>query len=158
MKSTKLLLFVTIFYALSTSLISCEPKSPVFEKYLKLTNSTWDRFDIKHFEIPVEEADKSYNITVVVRCSEQFKSENIPFYVILTSPSGEESIREVTVPIRENGKLITDPNTAKPESRLVLWQNINIAKGKSKISIENMIPRIQTAGIDEVGILVTKSK
>ena len=31
-------------------------------------------------------------------------------------------------------------------------------KGDCKISIENMIPNIQTEGIDEIGIVVTKSK
>jgi hypothetical protein len=124
-----------------------------------LTNSTWDRFDIKQIEIPVNEVSKSYDITIIVRCNEQFKSDKIPFYMILTSPKGEESIREISLPVRENGKLITEPKESKAESRLMLWKTFSMAdKGNYKITIENLIPKIQTEGIVEIGILVTKAK
>jgi hypothetical protein len=42
---------------------------------------------------------------------------------------------------------------------LVLWKGINMAeKGNCKITLENMIPKIQTDGINEIGIVVTKSE
>lgn len=157
MKNSKLLFNLVLWITLAVSFISCD-KVPVFEKYLKLTNSTWDRFDIKQIEIPVMEDGISYDITMIVRCTEQFKSDKLPVYVILISPKGEESIREISIPVRENGKLITEPKSAKPDSRLVLWKNINIVRGNCKITIENLIPKIQTKGIDEIGIVVMKAK
>jgi len=124
-----------------------------------MKNTTWDRFDIKQFEIPINEEAKSYDIQVVVRCTEQFQYDNLPFYVILTTPSGEERMREVNVLVRDNGKMITQPNSTKSEARLILWKGINMAdKGNCKITLENMIPKIQTEGIDEIGIVVTESK
>jgi gliding motility-associated lipoprotein GldH len=158
MKSSKLLLYIILFSILTVSSISCD-KGPVFEKYLKLKNSTWDRFDIKQFDILLNEPNKSYDITLVVRSNEQFKSDKLPVYVILTSPKGEESISEVSIPVRENGKLITEPKGTKPESRLVLWKSIHIAANSNcKISIENLIPVIQTEGIEEIGIVLTNAK
>jgi gliding motility-associated lipoprotein GldH len=158
MKTPKQLLSVSLLFTLFFISSSCE-KGPVFEKYLKMKNITWDRFDIKQFEIPITEEAASYDITAVVRCTEQFQYDNLPFYVILTTPSGEERMREITVPVRANGKLIMEPKANKGESRLVLWRNINMAeKGKCKITLENMIPKIQTEGIDEIGIVVTKAK
>jgi len=160
MKNSKLLLTFIFLLSLIFSTISCDRgQATVYEKYQKMKNSSWDRFDIKQFDIPIEETSLSYDITVVVRCNDQFKSEKLPFYVILTTPTGEESIREISVPVRESGKLITEPKGTKPDSRLVLWNKLALAaKGSYKISVENMIPKIQTEGIEEVGIVITKSK
>lgn len=158
MKAPKQILSFSLFFTLLFISTSCN-KGPVYEKYLKMKNITWDRFDIKQFEIPIAEEAVSYDITAVVRCTELFPYDNLPFYVILTTPSGEERMREITVPVRENGKLIMEPKATKGESRLVLWKKINLAeKGKCKITLENMIPKIQTEGIDEIGIVVTKAK
>ncbi len=143
---------------LSVAFFSCD-RGPVYESYQKIKNSTWDRFDIRQFEIPVEKEAMICDISIVVRCSESFQYDELPFYVIMTTPSGEERMREVTVPVREKGKLILDPETAKTESRLVLWKGINMAdKGKCKFTFENMIPKIQTEGIEEIGIVVMKTK
>ena len=158
MKNSKLLFNLILVIILAIFSISCE-KGPVFEKYLKLTNSSWDRFDIKQIEIPVNEVGKSYDITLIVRCTGLFQPDKIPLYMILTSPKGEESIREISIPVRENGKLITEPIESKAESRLVLWKSFSMAeKGNYKITIENLIPKIQTEGIAEIGIVVTKAK
>jgi hypothetical protein len=68
-------------------------------------------------------------------------------------------MREVNVVVREKGKLILDTKTAKAESRLVLWKGLKMSdKGNCKITFENMIPKIQTEGIDEIGIVVTKTE
>jgi gliding motility-associated lipoprotein GldH len=158
MKISKLLLIAVFLLNIALFNQSCD-RGPVYGKYLKMKNTTWDRFDIKSFEIPIEEAGNSYDITVVAHCTEQFQYDQLPFYVILTTPSGEERMREVTLPIREKGKLIVDPKEKKPEARMILWKSINLAdKGKCKITLENMIPYIQTEGIDEIGIVVTRAE
>jgi hypothetical protein len=90
---------------------------------------------------------------------EQFPYDDLRFYVILTTPSGEERMREVTIPVRDNGKMIGMPTGKIYENSIVLWKDISFTdKGKCKISIENLIPKIQTEGIDEIGVVVTKSK
>lgn len=159
MKNSKPLLSFIFLFSLIISSISCNRSdAPAFEKYLKLKNASWDRFDIKHFEIPFDEKAKSSDITLVLHCTGQFKYNDLPLYVILTTASGVESIREISVPIRENGKLITEPNGTKVESRFVLWKNIDSTKGNCRISIENMAPIIQTQGIEEIGIVVSVAK
>lgn len=158
MRKIKQLFPVVVLFTLVFTFSACK-KGPVFEHYIKMKNATWDRFDIKPVQIPVAEAGVSYDIAVVVRCTEQFKYDNLPFYAILTTPSGEERMREVTVPVKGNGKLLVDPETLKAESRLYIWKQITITeKGNCKLTLENMIPYIQTEGIDEIGIVVTKSK
>ena len=151
---------LTIFLLLTISLfsVSCD-RGPVYEKYMKMKNSTWDRFEQKLFEIPVDEASKNIDISFIVRITSKLAYDELPFYIILTTPAGEERIREIKIPVRESGKMIGEPKGNVYETRIELWKEINIAvKGNCKISIENMIPKIQTEGIDEIGIVVTKSK
>lgn len=160
MKNAKLPLTLILVISLAIAFISCNQNSgPVYEKYLKMQNYKWDRFDQKFFEIFIEDIEKSYNIALVVRHTAQFAYDNLPVYIILTSPAGMEQMREIAIPVRENGKIIADSTSNLHEVRTVLWTNISLAeKGKYKISIENMIPKIQTEGIDEIGIVVTEAK
>jgi gliding motility-associated lipoprotein GldH len=158
MKNPKTLLPIFLLFAISIFSVSCD-HGPVYEKYLKMKNSTWDRFDQKYFEIPVEDATNSFDITLVVRVTSKLAYDEIPFYVILTTPDGEERIREIKIPVRENGKIVGKQTGAAYETRVELWKDLSItAKGNCKISIENLIPKIQTEGIDEIGIVVEKSK
>ncbi len=158
MKTSRLFFGFILMLALAVCAISCD-KGPVYENYLKMKNQTWDRFDQKLFEIPVKDIDKSYDIAISVRNTVQFAYDDLPAYVILTTPSGEERMREISVPVRNNGKMLGTANGNVYEARMVLWKNILISeKGNCKISIENMIPKIQTEGIESIGIIVTRSK
>jgi gliding motility-associated lipoprotein GldH len=158
MKNPKTLLPIFLLFTISIFSVSCG-HGPVYEKYLKMKNSTWDRFDPKLFEIPIEDPAKNIDIDFIVRITTKLAYDEIPFYIILTTPAGEERIREIKIPVRENGKMAGELKGNVYETRIELWKDINIAeKGKCKISIENMIPKIQTEGIDEIGIVVTKSK
>ena len=160
MKNSKLPLTLILVLTLAIAFISCNQNSgPAYEKYLKMKDYSWDRFDQKFFEISTEDDGKNYDIAFVVRHTAQFVYDNLPVYIILTTPSGTEQIREITIPVRENGKMSADSTSNLHEIRTVLWNSISLAeKGKYKISIENMIPKIQTEGIDEIGIVVTESK
>lgn len=160
MKNSKLLLNLILVLLLATAFVSCNKNnSLVYEKYLKMNNSTWDRFDQKYFEIPIADIEKSLDITFVVKPTAKISYDNLPVYIILTTPAGTEQIREIDIPVREKGKIIADSTGNSYEIRTVLWKSINLAeKGKYKISVENMIPKIQTEGINEIGIVVTESK
>jgi gliding motility-associated lipoprotein GldH len=158
MKIVKRIISTSFLLLLAIAFTSCD-KGPVSETYLTIKNSTWDRFDIKQFDIPVAEPSKIYDITLVVRCSDKFQYDKLPVYAIITTASGEERMREVNLLVRENGKMITQPESTNSEARLILWKGVNMGdKGTCKITLENMIPKIQTDGINEIGIVVTKSE
>jgi gliding motility-associated lipoprotein GldH len=158
MKIVKRIISTFFFLLFAIAFTSCN-KGPVSETYLTIKNSTWDRFDIKQFDIPVAEPAQTYDITLVVRCSEKFQYDKLPVYAIITTASGEERMREVNLLVRENGKMITQPESTNSEARLILWKGVNMGdKGTCKITLENMIPKIQTDGINEIGIVVTKSE
>ena len=99
---------LTIFLLLTISLfsVSCD-RGPVYEKYMKMKNSTWDRFDPKLFDIPIETPAKNIDITFVVRVTSNLAYDELPFYIVLTTPAGKERIREIKIRPRPLKVLIT---------------------------------------------------
>lgn len=159
MKHQSQLLRIFLLFTLSIYTVSCHKAGPVYEKYLKMKDSTWDRFDQKYFDIPIDDIGNGFDISLVVRVTGKLGYDEIPFYIILTTPAGEERIREIKIPVRENGKMAGQLKGNLYEVYAVLWKDFNMTtKGNCKISIENLIPKIQTEGIDEIGILVTNAQ
>ena len=157
MKITKAV-SISFLFALVIMLSSCN-KAPVYEKYLVMKDAIWDRFDHKGFEIPIEKVGKMYDITLSVRFNDRFAYDALPAYLILTTPSGEERMREITMKVRENNKFLGKDEKSPEKINLVIWKSLQLDQtGSCKIDIENMIPKIQTEGIEELGIIVTRSK
>lgn len=129
---------------------SCTQK-PVYEETIKLTNSTWERFDIKKISFPVDEEDKTYCIQVIMKTNPSFAYDEFPIYVILTTPSGEERMREISVKIDKTS------NSRSNQGSTTLWKEITISnKGTCKLSIESLIPKHETPGLDEISIVVNQ--
>ena len=156
MKSLNSLLTIVLLLTLSSS---CNQSGPLFEKYLKTKNSTWDRFDQKYFDIPVENTSKGVDITLIIRNTNKFVYDQLPLYVILATPDKEERVRELSISIVDNGKMTGKPLNNTFENRIELWSGLHVkGKGMYRISIESLVPKTQTEGIDEIGIVVTRSK
>jgi gliding motility-associated lipoprotein GldH len=138
---------------------SCSSKKPVFEKYHKFTNNTWDRFNKIIFNVPIENTAVNYNITLVLKPEKGFIYDNMPVYIILNTPSGEERMLEHKILVKEEGKFIGEVEDQPVVIKTTLWKGLHISdKGTCKISIENMVPKIQTEGLNEIGIIVEESE
>lgn len=132
--------------------LSCSVK-PFYEEVTKFKNATWDRFTIKIFTFPIQEEGKTYSISLKLKTDSTFLYEEFPVYVILTTPGGEERMRDVILKAAKNSTSASNENTT------LLWKEITIAdKGICKISIENQIPKIETSGVEELKIVVTENK
>ena len=101
-KSFRFLLSLLVITALAFMLQSCE-HGPLAEVYIKMKNATWDRFDQKYFEIPIEKTSKNLDITLVVRNTSKFNYDELPVYIILTTPDGEERVHEMSLRLRQDG-------------------------------------------------------
>jgi gliding motility-associated lipoprotein GldH len=149
--------FIPFLFTL-LALISCSSKGPVFEKYFKFENNTWDRFKQVIFKIPIERTDIEYDISIVMKPMADFPYNDMPIYVIMNTPSGEERMSEVKVHLKEKGVFIGATEGKPVIIKAPLWKALLITdKGTCRISIENMVPKIQTPGIAEVGIIVEQA-
>ena len=157
-KSFKFLLSALVISAIALMFQSCN-HGPLAEVYIKMKNATWDRFDQKYFEIPIEKTTKNLDITLVVRNTAKFNYDELPVYIILTTPDGEERVHEMRLRLRQDGKMKGMAKGNIFETRTLLFDDLTLSgKGSCKISIESLIPKIQTEGIDEIGIVVSRSK
>jgi gliding motility-associated lipoprotein GldH len=148
-----------IFLIFSTLIIvSCDSKAPVFEGYFKFEHNSWDRFKQVVFNIPVDKTDQAYDISIILKPDSSFVYDEMPVYVIMTTPSGEERMTDVKVKVKKNGAFIGATEGKPVVVKEALWKGLMISdKGMIKLSLENMVPKIQTSGIAEVGIVVEKA-
>ena len=146
---------------ISLSLIagfSCSTRGPVFEKYYKFGNGNWDRFNKIIFNIPIGKPEANYDITLILKPAKNFAYPAMPVYVIMNTPSGEERMIEVKIRVKEGEKFIGEVEGQPIIIKTSLWRNLHIAeKGTCQISIENIVPKIQTQGINEIGVLAEQS-
>ena len=159
MKNSQRLRNIFLLFAISIFSMSCHKGGTISEVYIKMKNATWDRFDQKYVEIPVEKTTKNLDITLVVRNTAKFAYDDLPLYIILTTPDGEERVHEMSLRLRQDGKMKGVAKGNIFETRTLLFDDLTLSgKGSCKISIESLIPKIQTEGIDEIGIVLTDSK
>lgn len=139
-------------------LVSCNSSGPVFEKYFAFENNSWDRFKQVLFNVAIEKTDIEYDISLLLKPTKDFPYDDMPVYVIMNTPSGEERMSEVKVHVKQNGAFIGAEEGKPVVVKAALWKALQITdKGTCKISIENMVPKIQTPGITAIGIVFEKA-
>jgi gliding motility-associated lipoprotein GldH len=124
-----------------------------FVVYRKFKDQTWSRFDVLHFEIPVEPSQKLYDVSLFVNYTKEYEFDNLDFNMIMTTPSGEERIKEYNMDIRrKDGQFIGRCSKDSYEVSIALKKGLRLTKGILDLEIENLIPRLQTKGLQGIGI------
>lgn len=142
--------------AIVVSITSCS-SGPVYHSEKDFQMQTWNRFEKVIFDFPVN-GDQSYDIELNLSHNAEFAYDQMPVYVILTTPSGEERMREVTFKLKE-GSFIGEVSGENWKVKTSLWKGVKIAKpGTCSVSVENMNPKYETLGINNIGIVVNKSE
>lgn len=138
-------------------LMSCG-RGRVFEEYHKLPEYNWGRHENIVFETVVEDADAQYDIYIAIRHITQYPFKNLLVTSIMETPSGERRLLEHDLKIRD------DEGNPLGEGMGDLWDIIiplrknhkfNMA-GPLTIEFENRMPRQNTPGIMEVGLIIEK--
>ena len=124
------------------------------EYYHRFINHSWHRFNILQFEIPVEKTDQRFDVNFFIRHNRDYEFNTMDFNMVMTTPSGEERIREYQMNIRNKGGNFTGRFIGDScEISIVLTNEMHFSKkGILTIKIENLIPRIETNGLLGVGI------
>jgi len=153
----KNILFFAIICLLAGA--SCSDRKPVFEKYYKFENSTWDRFNKIIFNIPIENPVAAYDITLVLKPNKDFSYSVLPVYIIMNTPSGEERMNDIKIRVKDKDKFVGEVEGQPVVIKTSLWKGLSISeKGTCVISLENIVPKIQTSGINEIGIIVEQAE
>jgi gliding motility-associated lipoprotein GldH len=105
MKNWILILVINCF------LVGCTPEGRVYEKHKELSpNLEWLQADSREFEIPVENLDKNYNLSLTFRYATGFQFRTVNVQVTEISPAGTEQVYEYSLNVRnEAGEYIGEP-------------------------------------------------
>jgi gliding motility-associated lipoprotein GldH len=121
--------------------------------YKTFTDQTWLRFDILHFGIPVNLPENNYDVFLFVNHTKEFEFANLDFNMIMTTPSGEERIKEYQLDIRrKDGQFISQCNNDSCEISIALKKDLKLTKGILNLELENLVPRLQIKGLLGLGI------
>jgi gliding motility-associated lipoprotein GldH len=121
--------------------------------YYRFSDQAWKRFDPVRFEITINEPEKYYDVSFFAHHTSNFEFENLDFNMVMTTPSGEERIKEYQMKVRRKdggfiGKLVAD----SCELSVSLKKELKLTPGILVIELENLVPRLQTKGLLGIGI------
>jgi len=121
--------------------------------YYKFKDHTWSRFDPVRFEIPVNASEKNYDVFLFIHHTGDYEFDKLDFNMIMTTPSGEERIKEYHMDIRKKyGGFIGQCSNDSCEVSVALKKELRLTKGILKLEIENLVPRLQIKGLLGIGI------
>ena len=128
------------------------------ELYHRFPDKTWARFNLLSFELPVKEA-RLYTIYLFARFSTDYQYETLDFNMVMNTEAGEERINEYQMAVKsKSGAFCIECSRDSCQGTILLKREINLAKpGILKIEIENLTPRLTTAGIMGIGIKLVPS-
>ena len=148
MKKHNIVLIFLIF-----SMFTACKKDHDYVIYHKFENQVWKRFNILQFEIPVETLKERYDISFFAHITQSYEYDYLNFNMIMTTPSGEERIKEYHIDVKKNnGTFLNSFTNDSCEFSVSLKKGLDISKGVLTLQIENLIPRLETNGILGVGI------
>jgi len=153
-RKTMLLLAVVGFLA-----AACDTNKPISQTH-KFKNGVWERFEFLNFELPVENSKAPFDISVDLRFTSEFPAESLYINVVMTTPSGEERIKDYNLTLKDR-----DGNFLGTKTDGVYRLSVPIRKGIRfneagicKFEIENLMPKYVTSGIVEFGITVEEKE
>jgi gliding motility-associated lipoprotein GldH len=138
-------------------LLSCTGlKHDEVRLYHSFESRSWNRFQVLTFKYPVTEPGKTFDISLFGNFSKEYEYGSLEFNMVLTSPSGEERIREYHLDVKDkNGAFLGVFKGDTCNLSVSLKKGLKISRrGMLKIEIENLIPRVETTGLFGVGIRI----
>jgi gliding motility-associated lipoprotein GldH len=129
-------------------------KNKEIVSYHKFNNQTWNRFEKIRFDIPVLDINSAYDVYFFANHTRNYEFDNLEFNMIMTTPSGEERIKDYWFLLKDKtggflGTCTKDSCTAS----IALKKGMQMEKkGMLRIEIEPLVPRLQINALLGVGI------
>jgi len=150
----------TLIYGLLILLLfsGCKKNDEII-RYHKFNDRTWNRFEKIRFDIPILDNDKRYDVYFFANHTKDYEFDNLEFNMIMTTPSGEERIKEYKFLLKnKTGAFTGNCSQDSCTASIVLKKGLQIEKkGMLRIEIETLVPRLQVNALLGVGIRMVPS-
>ena len=150
---------ILVYCLLIVVVLSGCKKNHEIVSYHKFSNNIWERYDILKFDIPISEADESYDVYFFANHTRDYEFDNLRFNMVMTTPSGEERIKEYHFMIKKKtGEFTGTCASDSCSASITLKKGLRITKkGMLRIEIETLVPRLQITSLLGVGIRMVPS-
>jgi gliding motility-associated lipoprotein GldH len=145
--------FFVLGLVLLALLSGCKKNNEIVS-YHKFKDHTWNRFEKVKFDIPILDIEKRYDVYFFTSHTKEYEFDNLDFNMIMTTPSGEERIKEYTFLVKDKtGGFMGNCNQDSCSVSIVLKKGLRMEKkGMLSIEIEALVPRLQINSLLGVGI------
>ena len=148
---------ISTFAVLLLILSSCN-ENRIFEEHKGLKNFSWNHFEKIPFELTIEDTSCNYDIFIAVRYIHGVPYRIIKSGMLITFPDGEERYKDYDLNIRNKdgsykGSVAGDIWDC---SIPVLKDYPLPQKGKYSFIIQNLMEKLETPGLMEIGLIVEK--
>jgi gliding motility-associated lipoprotein GldH len=139
-------------------LSGCKKNNEII-RYHKFSDHIWNRFEKIRFDIPILDIDKPYDVFFFANHTKEYEFDNLTINMIMTTPSGEERIREYLFLLKnKTGGFTGNCNQDSCTASISLKKGLRMEKkGMLRIEIETLVPRLQINALLGVGIRMVPS-
>ncbi len=151
---------IAIFACIALSLFGCQSKNRIYSEHKELSSQLqWLKKDVREFEVPIEDPNAAYTLSLSFRYAEGFPDKAMKVNVIEISPKGTETSKVYTLKVKDdNGKYIGEPGLDIWDSEHVIEANKKYTeKGKYTYKIEPAMPKDPVNMVMEIGVIVDKN-
>lgn len=139
-------------------LTSCNPRK-IYEKHLDNSRITWNRFDIKTFNVDIRDISANYDFYVAIRYVSEIPLDYIKIKFTLYTPSGEIRTLEQKILLKDKeGNLLGNGMGDLWDLNHLVRDNFEFTEpGICKVEISSTMSQADLPGIMQVGLIVEKS-
>jgi len=147
------------FLAVLLLLTSCNPRK-IYEKHLDNDRITWNRFDVKTFNVDISDISSKYDFYVAIRYVSEIPLEYITIKFVLYTPSGERRTMEQKVLLKDKeGNLLGKGMGDLWDLDHLVRDNFEFTQpGICTVEISSTMPQSNLPGVMQVGLIVKKSR
>jgi gliding motility-associated lipoprotein GldH len=152
MKKAALLLIGTCLL-----LSSCD-NAKIYEKHLDNERITWNRFDVKTFNVDIEDISATYDFYLAIRHITAFPLNYITIQFIIYTPSGETRMLEQKIRLKDaEGNWLGDGMGDLWDYTQLVREDFRFTQaGTCIVEVSSTMSQADLPGIMQVGLIVRR--
>lgn len=138
---------------------SCNSKK-IYEKHIDNERITWNRFDVKTFEVEIKDVSTPCDFLVAIRHHTEVPFQYVDVRMVIYTPDGETRIIEQQIKLRDKeGKLLGDGMGDLWDVVQPVRKDLKINQpGICRVEISSTMSQADLPGIMQVGLVVMKNE
>ncbi len=140
-------------------LASCN-SSKIYEKHIDNDRITWNRFDVKTFNVDIKDISSKYDFYIAIRYISEIPFNYITVKFILYTPSGETRMMDEKIMLKDKaGNLLGDGMGDLYDLNSLARKDFQFTEpGVCKVEVSSTMSQLELPGIMQVGLIVKKAR